>query len=149
MRVADLSVGTFTTRGRTITETDLVQFSGLTWDVNLAHTDAEAASQLPFGERVAHGTLVMSMALGLAVVDGPRLPWRAGLSMTWQFVQPVRIGDTIHSEWTVLEISPTRRVEVVRVTSKCVVKNQKGEIVQEGEVVRLAAHEPPFELAAS
>jgi acyl dehydratase len=129
----------FTTRGRTVTESDLVQFSGLTWDVNLAHTDAVAAAELPFGERVAHGTLVMSLALGLAVIDGPRYPWRAGLSLSWQFVRPVRIGDTIHTEWTIAAVSPTKRDEVVRVTSTCRVINQDGELVQEGDVVRLAA----------
>jgi len=128
----------FTTRARTVTEADLVQFSGLTWDVNVAHTDAEAARDLPFGERVAHGTLVLSMALGLAVVDGPRFPWRAGLSLDWKFIRPVRIGDTIHTEWSIVDVSPTKHDDVVRVTSKCQVINQEGTVVQEGAVIRLA-----------
>ena len=131
---------TFTTRGRTVTEADLVLFSGLTWDVNAAHTDAVAASELPFGERVAHGTLVMSMALGLAVVDGPSFPWRAGLSLEWQFRRPVRIGDTIHTEWSIQDVEGTKNPDVVRVTSECLVRNQRNEVVQKGTVVRLAAN---------
>jgi acyl dehydratase len=128
----------FTTRARTVTEADLVQFSGLSWDVNVAHTDSVGASELPFGERVAHGPLIMSMALGLAVVDGPRYPWRAGLSLSWQFLRPVRIGDTIRTTWSITDIAPTRSDETIRVTSHCQVYNQRDEVVQEGDVLRLA-----------
>lgn len=129
----------FSTRGRTVTEADLVQFAGLTWDINQAHTDAVFAADLPFGERVAHGPLIMSIALGLAVVDGPKYPWRAGLSIEWSFSRPVRIGDTVHAEWTVAEVHSTKHDDVVRVVSACRVLNQRGELVQEGRVMRLAA----------
>ena len=62
----DLEVGdSFTTKGRTITEADLVNFAALTWDTYPLHVDAEWASKTMFGERIAHGMLVLSYAAGL------------------------------------------------------------------------------------
>ncbi|MFC1878860.1 MaoC/PaaZ C-terminal domain-containing protein, partial [Chloroflexota bacterium] len=52
------------TVGRTITETDIVNFAGLSGDFNLIHTDAAYSQQAPFGQRVAHGLLVLSIAMG-------------------------------------------------------------------------------------
>ena len=61
----DLEVGdSFTTKGRTITEADLVNFAALTWDTYPLHVDAEWASKTMFGERIAHGMLVLSYAAG-------------------------------------------------------------------------------------
>ena len=54
-----------TTRGRTITESDLVSFSALTGDWHPQHADASWAAESPFGERIAHGMLVLSYAVGL------------------------------------------------------------------------------------
>ena len=56
-----------TSVGRTVTETDIVNFAALSGDWNLIHTDAEYSRQSLFGERVAHGLLVLSIASGLAV----------------------------------------------------------------------------------
>ena len=58
-----------TTRGRTITESDLVSFSALTGDWHPQHADADWAAEGPFGERVAHGMLVLSYAVGLLPID--------------------------------------------------------------------------------
>ena len=58
------------TSGRTITETDIVNFAGLSGDFNFIHTNAVAAQATPFGQRVAHGMLVASIATGLAVQQG-------------------------------------------------------------------------------
>ena len=62
----------FTTKGRTITEADLVNFAALTWDTYPLHVDAEWASKTIFGERIAHGMLVLSYAAGLVPMQpGP------------------------------------------------------------------------------
>ena len=83
-----------TTRGRTITETDLVSFSSLTGDWHPQHADAEWAANGRFGERVAHGMLVLSYALGLMPFDPERVVALRGLDSV-TFKRPVRIGDTI------------------------------------------------------
>jgi 3-hydroxybutyryl-CoA dehydratase len=83
------------TRGRTITESDLVSFSSLTGDWHPQHADAEWAAAGRFGERVAHGMLVMSYAVGLMPFDPDRVVALRGLDSV-SFKRPVAIGDTIH-----------------------------------------------------
>ncbi|HEX5622680.1 MAG TPA: MaoC/PaaZ C-terminal domain-containing protein, partial [Solirubrobacteraceae bacterium] len=63
----------FTTRGRTITEADVVGFASLTGDWHPQHSDAQWASASPFGERIAHGMLVVSLAAGLVPFDPARV----------------------------------------------------------------------------
>jgi 3-hydroxybutyryl-CoA dehydratase len=58
------------TSGRTVTEADVVAFAGLSGDYNQIHTDAQYAAQGPFGQRVAHGLLVLAIVSGLAVQTG-------------------------------------------------------------------------------
>jgi len=85
------------TAGRTITEADVVMFAGLTGDYNQLHTDAEFRTQSMFGQRVAHGLLGLSIALGMATrlgfIEGTVLAFR---ELTWKFSLPILIGDTIH-----------------------------------------------------
>ena len=95
----------FETRGRTITESDLVSFSALTGDWHPQHADAEWAAESRFGERIAHGMLVLSYAVGLAPLDPSRIVALRGLERV-TFKRPVRIGDTIRLRGTVAEISP-------------------------------------------
>src|ERR671927_1519986 len=87
----------FTTRGRTVSEADVVAFAGLTGDYHPQHTDAEWSAQGPFGERIAHGMLVLSYAAGLVPFDPERVVAlrRVGDAV---FKAPVRLGDTIHVE---------------------------------------------------
>ncbi len=87
----------FRSRGRTITETDLVSFAALTGDRHPLHTDAEWAGASEFGERIAHGSMVLSYCVGLAPFD-PR--WVLALRGFERvaFKRPVRIGDTIRVE---------------------------------------------------
>ena len=88
----------FLTLGRTMTEADLVNFSGFSGDFNPLHTDAVYASKSMFGERVAHGMCGFSMATGLLV----RLNILEGTTIAfygideWRFRAPIKIGDTIH-----------------------------------------------------
>ena len=83
-----------TSSGRTITESDLVSFSSLTGDSHPQHSDAEWAAAGRFGERVAHGMLVLSYAVGLMPFDPERVVALRGLDSV-AFKRPVRIGDTI------------------------------------------------------
>lgn len=85
------------TNGRTITETDVVSFSALTGDHHPQHSDAEWAAETPFGERVAHGMLVLSYAVGLVPLDPERVLALRRIEDA-VFKRPVRIGDTIRVE---------------------------------------------------
>src|SRR4030067_1078799 len=95
----------YTTPGRTVTESDIVAFAGLTGDFNSIHTDAVYAKASSFGERVAHGMLGISFSVGLAVragiLEGTVLGFRE--IKEWKFTQPIHIGDTIHVEIEVAE----------------------------------------------
>jgi 3-hydroxybutyryl-CoA dehydratase len=91
----DIEVGdAFTTKGRTITEADLVNFAALTWDTYPLHVDAEWASKTMFGERIAHGMLVLSMGAGLVPFDPERVVALRRVRDV-VFKRPVRFGDTI------------------------------------------------------
>src|ERR1044071_51860 len=85
------------TAGRTITETDIVNFAGITGDWNEIHTNKELAARGPFGQRIAHGALVFSIATGLSVrtgQTGDTVIAFYGLDRL-RFVKPTLIGDTV------------------------------------------------------
>ena len=85
----------FTTRGRTVTEADVVGFAALTGDWHPQHSDAQWAADSPFGERIAHGMLVISLAAGLVPLDPSRVvALRRVADAT--FKRPVKLGDTLH-----------------------------------------------------
>ncbi len=88
---------TFVTPGRTITEADVVSFAGLTGDFHPQHVDEEWASESQFGERVAHGMLVLSIALGLVPLDPERVLALRRISDA-VFKRPARFGDTVRVE---------------------------------------------------
>jgi acyl dehydratase len=103
---AELEAGsTFTSRGRTITESDLVSFSALSGDWHPQHADAAWAEGSRFGARVAHGMMLLSYAVGLVGFDPERVVALRGLDDV-VFKRPVEIGDTIHVEGTVAGIRP-------------------------------------------
>ena len=92
-------------RGRTITESDLVSFSALTGDWHPQHADVAWAAESSFGERIAHGMLVLSYALGLLPIDPDRVVALRGIRNV-VFKRPVPIGTTIRVEtWSLLEPS--------------------------------------------
>lgn len=129
---------TIVTAGRTVTEGDIVRFAGLSGDYNQIHTDAEYASQDTFGERIAHGLLVLSIATGLAVqtgiIEGTVLAFR---ELGWKFSRPVMIGDTIRARIEVKERKALPRLGGGNVTMKVSVLNQRDEVVQRGEWIML------------
>lgn len=131
----EFSAGQFATSvGRTITEADIVTFAALSGDWNQLHTDAKYAADSFFGQRVAHGLLVLSIASGLimrlGVLEGTALAFRE--IGAWKFSQPVFIGDTICVRVTVADTSPMRRLGGGLVTVKVEILNQDDKIVQRG-----------------
>jgi acyl dehydratase len=120
--------------GRTVTEHDVAAFAGLSGDFNQIHTDAEFARATPFGQRIAHGLLGLSIASGLAVQTGI-----LGANVIafrevgeWKFVKPVFIGDTIHVEMEVVETKAFPRLGGGLVTILANVQNQGGETTMKG-----------------
>jgi 3-hydroxybutyryl-CoA dehydratase len=119
---------------RTVTEADVVAFAALSGDWNAIHTDAVYAAQHYFGQRVAHGLLVMSIASGLAmrlgILEDTVLAFRE--IDGWKFSQPVFIGDTIHVKATVTETKAMARLGGGAVSLKVEVVNQMDTVVQRG-----------------
>ena len=95
----------FVTRGRTITEADIVQFAAMSGDMHPQHTDAAWAAESRFGERIAHGMLVMSYAVGLVPLDPERVVALRRVSDV-VFKHPVYIGDTIHVDGRIESLKP-------------------------------------------
>ncbi|MCW2992238.1 MAG: dehydratase [Solirubrobacterales bacterium] len=92
----------FVSRGRTVTEADVVGFAALTGDWHPQHADAVWAATSVFGERIAHGMLVVSYAVGLVPFDPDRvIALRRIADAT--FKRPVRLGDTVHVAGSVAE----------------------------------------------
>lgn len=128
----DLAIGDrITSRGRTITETDLVIFSGLSGDYTQLHTDEEHAKAGPFGGRIAHGCLTLSIATGLEFqlfgTGEVRVLAFYGLDRV-RFVKPVFIGDTIHVVVEVIALVDKDETRGV-VTFHEEIRNQRGETV--------------------
>jgi len=126
---SDLGIGDReTTRARTITETDIVQWCALTGDWFWIHSDRVRAEASPFGSRIAHGMLVWAYSAGLAVPpDSPTIVANYGAESV-RFTRPVLIGDTVHVVLEVLgkaEKQPGRGVVDLRWD----IYNQKDEIV--------------------
>lgn len=126
------------TRGRTITEADIVNFAALTGDYNPMHTDAEYMKQSIFGKRIAHGMLSLSYAVGqayqLGFMEGRIIAFR-GLEM--KFSAPVFIGDTMHVELVVAEKKDALRMGGGLVTIEVKIINQEGKTVQSGSWIVL------------
>ena len=134
---------TMRTRGRTISEADLVQFAALTGDYNPMHTDAEYSRGSSMGERVAHGMLSLSYAIGqayqLGILERTVLGFR-GLEM--KFSNPVFIGDTIHAELKVVETKPAHRLGGGVVTLDLRIIKQDGKTAQKGSMTLLMMSRP-------
>ncbi len=122
---------------RTVTETDVELYAGITGDFNPVHMDAVAAASGPFGGRIAHGMLTAGL-ISAAMANGVPGPGCVYLSQSLAFKLPVRIGDTIVARVEVLEVKPrTRRV---RLATVC--RNQDGAVVLEGEAMVLVPAPP-------
>src|SRR5688572_18670220 len=116
------------TLGRTITETDFVVHAGHTVDVFPHHMDAEWCKTQPFKQRIAHGTMIFSIGIGLTASEINPEAFSKGYDRL-RFVKPVFIGDTIHSEVTISDKSDSKKTEYGSVTELVDVINHHGEVV--------------------
>jgi acyl dehydratase len=124
----------FKSQSRTVTETDVVNFAGLSGDFNPLHTDAEFGKTTPFGERIAHGMLIAAMATGMSnwtgVFEGTTI---ALMEQLIQYRGAVKFGDTIHLELKVIEKKETSKSDRGVVIFETHVCNQDGKAVIEGK----------------
>jgi acyl dehydratase len=144
----EFSVGQkIVTVGRTVAESDIFTFAGFSGDYNQIHTDAEFAKGTPFGQRVAHGLLGLSIASGLAmrtgILEGTVIAFRE--INNWKFIAPVFIGDTLHVEMEVIETKALPRIGGGSVAISLDVKKQSGETTMKGNWTVLVMSRPKEE----
>ena len=131
-----------TTTGRTITETDFVVHAGHTGDFFPHHIDAEFARTLPGGQRIAHGTMVFAIGIGLTATLINPVAFSYGYDRL-RFVRPVHIGDTIRTRVTIAEkTDDPKRADMGRVIERCEVLNQRGETVLAADHILLVQRRP-------
>jgi len=131
--------------GRTITESDLVNFAGLTGDYSQVHTDEAFCQKTEFGTRIAHGLLGLSIAQGLC--------WRTNYTQgtgvaslgwdKWTFKRPIFIGDTVRVRWSLISKRESQsKAGMGIITERVCLVNQHGQVVQEGEHITLIRRRP-------
>jgi 3-hydroxybutyryl-CoA dehydratase len=118
----DLALGLSAEYRKTITETDVVLFAGISGDNNPMHIDEEYAAKTRFEGRIAHGMLSASL---ISTVIGTRLPGAGAIYMgqNLKFLKPVKIGDTVTALVTVLELFQEK--QRVRLLTECWVRGEK------------------------
>jgi len=127
----ELQIGDeFWTANRTVTETDIVLFAGISGDFNPLHTDQLTMEKTPFGGRIAHGMLVSSIATGqinqLGVWEGTTIGL---LEMVLRWTAPVKAGDTIRTVQRIVDKVPSSKVDRGTVHVEMAVYNQRDEQV--------------------
>jgi len=147
----DLSVGqTWVSTRRTVTESDLVIFAGMTGDYDRLHVDHDYASKSRFKQPLMHGMMGLAWVAGLSTT-APSVHTLALLSVEqWTFLHPVHIGDTVYAKTEVLELSSGGR-SAGKVRWKKSLWNQDDQEVQSGvfvALVELAARVPKSHLKA-
>lgn len=132
LNINELTVGQKASFSKTITETDVYLFAGVSGDINPAHVNEEYAKNTFFKGRIVHGMLSASL---ISAVIGMQLPGPGTIyaSQTLKFTAPVRFGDTITANAEVAEILTEKN----RVTLKTYCTNQDGVVVMAGEAVVL------------
>lgn len=134
----------FLTPARTITESDVAAFAGLSGDYNPLHTDAEFASKTQYKQRIAHGMLGFSIMTGLGsrlgMLDGSALAF-LGIE-EWKFLKPIFFGDTIHAKITVADVRPSSKPGQGVLKRYVEIVNQRSEVTQAGTLVTLIRSKP-------
>jgi acyl dehydratase len=139
----DIAVGeTYESPGRTVTESDIVLFAGLSGDYNILHTDAEYMKQSIFGERIAHGLLGLTIQSGLFARTTQPFAAVALAGLRWRFKNPIKIGDTIRVIAKVTAKKEGDKPDRGLITLERRVLNQRGEVVQEGETDVMVERRP-------
>jgi acyl dehydratase len=133
----ELVIGdTVTTIGRTVSETDVINFAGISGDFHPEHMNEEYAKKSPLGERIAHGLLTTAVATGMVnqtgITEGTTI---AVLEMKQKFLKAVKFGDTIRSVFKIVDKKETRKPDRGIAKAELVVLNQNDETVLEAEIV--------------
>lgn len=128
MKFEDLKIGMFEEVGKTITEADVVNYAGLSLDINPIHLNNEYAKNSIFKERIVHGMLTSGL---ISAVLGTKLPGEGSiyLSQSLKFISPVKMGDTITAKAEIIDINPEKKIITLRTTCT----NQDKSIVVDGE----------------
>lgn len=127
----DVKVGTTLSFTKTVSESDVYLFAGITGDFSPNHVDAEYMRQGRYGERIAHGALMV----GFMSAASARMRVGRTVSLGYdrvRFVAPVRFGDTITTQYTITEVDLEKR----RMYSQVTCTNQHGETVASAINVR-------------
>jgi 3-hydroxybutyryl-CoA dehydratase len=134
--IDQLAVGDWAENSKTISESDIYLYAGITGDFNPAHVNEEYAKKTFFKTRIAHGLLSAGF---ISAVVANKLPGPGSiyLKQEFSFLAPVRIGDTITARVEILEILDKNRIRM-----RTVCTNQEGTIVIDGEAV-LSPPRPP------
>ena len=125
--IDDIKVGLSTRFSKTVSESDVYLFAGITGDLDPNHVDEEYCKTTSLGHRVAHGALIvgyMSAASTRILEDFERPMVSVGYDRV-RFIKPVFLGDTINIEYVITSLDRERE----RIVSKVEVKNQQGELV--------------------
>jgi acyl dehydratase len=125
--VTDVPLGLKTSVSKTVTESDVYMFAGITGDFDQNHVDEEFCRKTSFGHRIAHGALVLGYTSAastqvLHAFDRPMLS--LGYDRV-RFLKPVYLGDTVTVDYEITEVVP----ETERLLSRIEVSNQRGELV--------------------
>jgi 3-hydroxybutyryl-CoA dehydratase len=130
LTISDLSIGDSAEFSKTISESDVYLFAGITGDLNPVHVDAEFAKTTPFGARVAHGPLTFSLCAGLL---GTELPGVGTIAVKNEvtYEAPVYIGDTIRVRVEIAALDAERN----RATTAVTWHNQDGKQVASGSMI--------------
>ena len=135
--IKELKIGDTAERSKTVSESDIYQFAGITGDFNPAHMNEEYAKKTFFKTRIAHGMLSAGF---ISTVIGTKLPGTGSIyiKQDLNFLAPVRIGDTITARVEVVEVMTGKN----RVRLKTVCVNQEGTLVLDGQAV-VSPPKPP------
>lgn len=128
MQFEDLKIGMKESVSKTITETDVILYAGITLDVNPAHLNEEHAKQTMFKHRIAHGMLTAGL---VSAVLGTKLPGEGSIYMgqDLKFTAPVYFGDTITATAEIIELIPEKN----RVILSTICTNQEDKVVLKGQ----------------
>ena len=139
----DLEVGMTAVMSRTVTESDIVLFAGVTGDTNPVHLDQGFAEQTLFKGRIAHGVLA---AVLISAVFGTKLPGAGCIyvDQNLKFRAPVKIGDTVVARVTIKELIPAKRRAIF--DTRCLVGDR---IVVEGDATLMIDRKPASKAEAA
>lgn len=137
LTVGDVFAGT---RGRTVTETDIALFSSVSGDWSPLHNDAEFAAEGPFGTRIAHGLLLVSMMTGMAPISGAAVVALYGFDRV-RFINPVMLGDTITYTSRVSGLTPKGTARGLA-DLDFEINNQRGQLCVAG-TIKILLHRTP------